>query len=36
MKTFDWAWYGWHDVTRELLDQFRDNHQHIITDGRAR
>ncbi|MDB6120048.1 MAG: hypothetical protein JWO08_3829 [Verrucomicrobiaceae bacterium] len=33
VRTFDWAWYGWHDVTRELLDQFRDNHQHIITDG---
>ena len=36
VRTFDWAWYGWHDVTRELLDQFRDNHQHIISDGRAR
>ena len=36
VKIFDWAWYGWHDVTRELLDQFRDNHQHIITDGSPR
>ena len=35
VKVFDWAWYGWHEVTRELLDQFRDNHQHIINDGRA-
>ncbi len=34
VRVFDWAWYGWHDVTRELLDQFRDNHQHIISDGR--
>ncbi len=36
VKTFDWAWYGWHDVTRELLDQFRDNHQHIISDAPGR
>ena len=36
VKTFDWAWYGWHDVTRELLEQFRDNHQHIISDGHPR
>lgn len=36
VRTFDWAWYGWHDVTRDLLDQFRENHQHITSDGRAR
>jgi hypothetical protein len=36
VRTFDWAWYGLHDVTRELLDQFRDNHQHIVSDGGAR
>jgi len=35
VKVFDWAWYGWHEVTRELLDQFRDNHQHITNDGRS-
>lgn len=33
VRTFDWAWYGWHDVTRELLEQFRDNHQRIVSDG---
>ena len=33
VRTFDWAWYGWHDVTRDLLDQFRTNHQHIVSDG---
>ena len=32
-RVFDWAWYGWHDVTRDLLDQFRDNHQRIVSDG---
>lgn len=33
VRTFDWAWYGWHDVTRDLLEQFRDNHQRIVSDG---
>ena len=33
VRTFDWAWYGWHDVTVELLTQFRENHQIIISDG---
>jgi hypothetical protein len=32
-QTFDWAWYGWHDVTRELLERFRENHQRIVSDG---
>ncbi|MDB6139627.1 MAG: hypothetical protein JWO94_2699 [Verrucomicrobiaceae bacterium] len=36
VHAFDRAWYGWHEVTRELLEQFRDNHQHIISDGHAR
>lgn len=36
VRTFDWAWYGWHDVTRDLLDQFRTNHQHIVSDGLPR
>ena len=33
VRTFDWAWYGWHEVTAELLAQFRENHQQIINDG---
>lgn len=36
VRVFDWAWYGLHDVNRELLDQFRDNHQRITIDGSAR
>ncbi len=30
---FDRAWYGWHDVTRDLLDWFRNNHQRIVSHG---
>jgi hypothetical protein len=33
VRVFDWAWYGWHDVTRDVLDQFRAHHQHITADG---
>lgn len=36
VRVFDWAWYGLHDVNRETLDQFRDNHQRITTDGSTR
>ena len=35
VRVFDWAWYGWHDVTRETLDDFMQNHQTILTDGKA-
>lgn len=33
VRTFDWAWYGWHEVTRELLEQFQQNHQRILSQG---
>jgi hypothetical protein len=33
---FDWAWYGLHDVTRDLLDEFRGNHQLIVSDAQPR
>ncbi len=33
VRLFDWAWYGWHDVTHELLDRVRDHHQHITADA---
>lgn len=33
VRAFDRFWYGWHDVSRAQLDQFRDNHQHIIQDA---
>ncbi len=36
VRAFDRAWYGWHDVTRELLEHFRDNHQHIVSDASPR
>ena len=33
VRAFDRAWYGWHEVTRDLLDHFRNNHQQIVSDG---
>ena len=33
VRSFDRAWYGWHEVTREILERFRDNHQRISLDG---
>jgi hypothetical protein len=35
VRTFDWAWYGWHEVNREILEQFQANHQRILTQGAA-
>lgn len=31
-RVFDRSWYGWHDVTNDLLEQFRSNHQRIVSD----
>jgi hypothetical protein len=31
-RVFDRSWYGWHDVTSDLLEQFRSNHQRIVAD----
>jgi hypothetical protein len=31
-RVFDRSWYGWHDVTSDMLEQFRSNHQHIVSD----
>jgi hypothetical protein len=36
VRAFDRAWYGWHEVTRDLLEHFRDNHHHIVSDGSPR
>ncbi len=36
VRRFDWAWYGLHDVTRDLLDEFRNNHQLIVSDAAPR
>lgn len=36
VRRFDWAWYGLHDVSRDVLDEFRNNHQLIVSDGRPR
>ncbi len=33
VRHFDRAWYGWHAVSRDQLDHFRSNHQHIVTDA---
>jgi hypothetical protein len=30
VRSFDRAWYGWHDVTSDLLEQFRENYRHIM------
>ncbi len=35
VNVFDWAWYGWHAVTKEILDRFLTNHQTIIADASA-
>jgi hypothetical protein len=29
VRRFDWAWYGWHDVTPEWLKEFRGQHERI-------
>ncbi len=34
VRHFDRAWYGWHEVTREGLEQFRAHYRNITTDGR--
>jgi hypothetical protein len=31
-RVFDRSWYGWHEVTNDLLEQFRGNHQRIVSD----
>ena len=36
VRSFDRAWYGWHEVTLEALDHFRGNHQRISNDGPPR
>lgn len=36
VRAFDRFWYGWHDVSLEQLNQFKDNHQHIIEDAGPR
>ena len=36
VRIFDRAWYGLHEVTRDVLDEFSDNHQRITTDVSAR
>jgi hypothetical protein len=36
VRAFDRSWYGWHDVNRDQLNQFRANHQQIITDAAPR
>ena len=36
VRSFDRAWYGWHEVTREVLEHFRGNHQRISSDGTPR
>ena len=36
VRSFDRAWYGWHEVTREVLEHFRGNHQRISNDGTPR
>jgi hypothetical protein len=35
VRVFDYAWYGWHDVSREMLDRFVANHETILTHGDA-
>ncbi|MBL9113555.1 MAG: DUF4129 domain-containing protein [Verrucomicrobiaceae bacterium] len=35
VSMFDWAWYGWHEVTADLLERFSANHKTIINDGTA-
>ena len=36
VRAFDRSWYGWYDVSRDQLNQFRANHQQIITDAAPR
>lgn len=33
VRTFDHAWYGWHDVTLEALSEFRGNHERMTHYG---
>lgn len=33
VNRFDWAWYGWHDVTPDLLREFRGNHERLTAHG---
>lgn len=33
VRSFDRAWYGWHEVTREVLEHFRGNHNRISAHG---
>lgn len=29
VRTFDRVWYGWHEVTRDLMDRFQEQHERI-------
>lgn len=33
VSVFDRAWYGWHEVTRDMLDQFAGNVERIKTQS---
>jgi hypothetical protein len=36
VRSFDRVWYGWHEVTREVLEHFRGNHNRISAHGTSR
>lgn len=29
VRTFDRVWYGWHDVSRDLMERFQEQHERI-------
>jgi hypothetical protein len=31
VRTFDRVWYGWHDVSHELMARFQEQHERITT-----
>jgi hypothetical protein len=31
VRTFDWVWYGWHEVSPDLMARFQEQHERITT-----
>jgi hypothetical protein len=31
VRTFDWVWYGWHEVSPDLMTRFQEQHERITT-----